>query len=137
MRLVRSRALLPKTLAVRAARAAAEKQARDITVLEVRDLIAITDYFVIASGATDRQVRAIAEAVEDELRKAGEKPIRREGERDLRWLLLDYADIVVHVFLEEDRAYYDIERLWKDAPVIKWEPAAERAARAKAAARTR
>lgn len=98
----------------------------------MRDLIAITDFFVIASGATDRQVRAIGEAVEDELRKAGAKPIRREGERELRWLLLDYADIVVHVFTEEDRMFYDIERLWKDAPTVKWEPTSEGAARATA-----
>jgi ribosome-associated protein len=120
---------MPRTLAVRAARAAAEKQGRDIRVLEVADLIAITDYFVIVSGGTDRQVKAIGEAVEDDLRKAGVKPIRREGERDLRWLLLDYADIIVHVFHEEDRAYYELERLWKDAPQIRWEPAGSRAIR--------
>jgi ribosome-associated protein len=81
---------------------------------------------VIASGATDRQVRAIADAVEEELRKAGSKPIRREGERDMRWLLLDFGDIVVHVFTEEDRMFYDIERLWKDAPTVKWEGAREK-----------
>lgn len=104
-----------------AARAAAEKLARDVRVLQVRDLIAITDYFVIASGATDRQVRAIGEAVEERLRADGVKPIRREGERDMRWLLLDFADIVVHVFQEEARAFYELERLWKDAPVVSWE----------------
>jgi ribosome-associated protein len=114
-------------MAVRAARAAAEKQGRDIRVLEVGNLISITDYFVIVSGATDRQVKAIGEAVEDELRKVEIKPIRREGERDLRWLLLDYADIIVHIFHEEDRAYYELERLWKDAPQIRWEPTASRA----------
>jgi ribosome-associated protein len=108
-------------LAVRAARAAADKQGRDVLVLQVGELIAITDYFVIVSGSTDRQVRAIAEAIEEELRNAGVKPVRREGERDLRWLLLDYADIVVHVFLEEDRAYYELERLWRDAPNVHWE----------------
>ncbi|HJT37143.1 MAG TPA: ribosome silencing factor [Actinomycetota bacterium] len=114
---------MPRTLAVRAARAAAEKQGRDIRVLQVRDLIAITDYFVIVSGATDRQVKAIGDEIEEELRKSGVKPIRREGERDLHWLLLDYADIIVHVFHEEDRAYYELERLWKDAPEVQWEPA--------------
>jgi ribosome-associated protein len=118
---------LPRTLAVRAARAAAEKQGRDIQVLQVRDLIAITDYFVIASGMTDRQVKAIGDGVEDELRRSGAKPIRREGERDMRWLLLDYADIIVHVFHEEDRAYYELERLWRDAPLVRWEPAASKA----------
>jgi ribosome-associated protein len=117
--------LKPRTLAVRAARAAAEKLGKDIRVLQVRDLIAITDYFVIVSGATDRQVKAIGDAIEEELRAAGEKPIRREGERDLRWLLLDFADIIVHVFHVEDRAYYELERLWKDAPVVRWEPKAE------------
>lgn len=117
--------LQPRTLAVRAARAAAERMGRDIRVLKVRDLIAITDYFVIASGATDRQVRAIGDAVEEELRKAGEKPIRREGEREMRWLLLDYADVVVHVFGEEDRAFYELERLWKDAPEVSWEQSAD------------
>ena len=108
----------PQTLAVHAARAAAEKMARDILVLQVRDLIAITDFFVIASGATDRQVKAIGEAVEDALRQDGVRPMRREGERDMRWLLLDYADIVVHVFLDEARSYYELERLWKDAPRV-------------------
>jgi len=125
---------LPRTLAVRAARAAAEKQGRDIRVLQVRDLIAITDYFVIVSGATDRQVKAIGGAVEEELRRSGSKPIRREGERDLRWLLLDYADIIVHVLHEEDRAYYELERLWKDAPDVRWEPA-EKGSKAKSAQR--
>ena len=118
---------MPRTLAVRAARAAAEKQGRDIRVLEVADLIAITDYFVIVSGGTDRHVKAIGDAVEEELRKVEVKPIRREGERDLRWLLLDYADIIVHVFHEEDRAYYELERLWKDAPSVRWEQPASRA----------
>lgn len=114
---------MPRTLAVRAARAAAEHLGRDIRVLQVRDLIAITDYFVLVSGGTDRHVRAVGEAIEDELRQAGVKPLRREGERENRWLLLDFADIVVHVFHEEDRAFYELERLWKDAPEIKWEPA--------------
>lgn len=125
--------LLSRTVAVRAARAAAEKQAKDIRVLKVTDLIQITDHFVLASGATDRQVRAIGDAIEDELRKAGLKPLRREGERDLHWLLLDFGDIIVHVFQEADREYYELERLWKDAPEIKWQPVASRAPRAAAA----
>lgn len=95
---------------------------RDIRVLDVGALIGITDYFVIASAGTDRQVRAIGEAVEDELRAYGIKPLRREGEGDLRWLLLDFFDIVVHIFIDEEREYYELERLWKDAPVIAWEP---------------
>lgn len=94
-------------------------------VLEVRSLIAITDYFVICSGNTDRQVKAIGEAVEDAVRGTGVKPMRREGERDMSWLLLDLADVVVHVFQEEARRYYELERLWKDAPLVAWEDAGE------------
>lgn len=108
------------TLAIAAARAADQKQARDILILEVGSLITIVDHFVLASGATDRQVRAIADGVEEALRALGAKPLRREGERDARWILLDYGDIVVHLFHDEERAYYELERLWKDAPVIDW-----------------
>ena len=111
-------------LATRAARAASEKQGSDILVLQVRDLIAITDYFVIVSGANDRQVKTIAEEVERSLREAGEKPLRREGRREGRWVLLDYVDFVVHVFRQEEREYYELERLWSDAPLIDWERAA-------------
>lgn len=124
----------PRTLAVLAARAASDKLARDIRVLEVGTLIQITDYFVVCSGATDRQVRAIGDSVEGALREAGVKAIRREGERESRWLLLDFADIVVHVFTDEDRVYYELERLWKDAPQVRWEPA--KAPAAKKAARS-
>lgn len=98
-------------------------------VLEVRDLIVITDYFVICSGASDRQVKAIADAVEAILRDRGRKPVRREGERDLRWVLLDFVEIVVHVFLQEQRDYYELERLWKDAPSMEWEERASEASR--------
>ena len=105
-----------------AARAADEKKASDVVVLEVRDLIVITDYFVIASGATDRQVRTIADAVEKALAERDRKPVRREGEREGRWVLLDFVDVVVHVFVDEDRRYYELERLWKDARRINWEP---------------
>jgi ribosome-associated protein len=107
-------------LAVTAARAAAEKQASDVSVLDVRELIGITDYFVIASGATDRQVKAITEEVEASLRGRGTKPTRREGAKEGRWVLLDYVDFVIHVFHEEDREYYALERLWADAPVVEW-----------------
>lgn len=125
---------MSKGLAVRAARAAAEKQGRDIRVLDVAEQIQITDHFVLASGATDRQVRAIGDAIEEELRAAGVKPLRREGEGELRWLLLDFGDIVVHVFQEQDRVYYELERLWKDAPEVRWQPAAPRARAPRAAA---
>lgn len=118
----------PKTpdsreLALAAARAASDKQATDITILDVRNLIVITDFFVIASGGTSRQVRTVVDAVETGLRALGEKPVRREGETEGRWVLLDYVDIVVHVFADEERDYYELERLWRDAPTLEFEPA--------------
>ena len=106
-----------------AARAAAAKQGDRIVVLDVRDLIVITDYFVIASGTSDRQVRTIVDEVERALRGQGVKPVRREGEHQGAWVLLDFVDVVVHVFGAEERDYYDLERLWLDAPVIEWEEA--------------
>ena len=102
--------------ALAAARAAAAKQAEDIAILDVHGLIVITDYFVICSGTTDRQVKTIVEAVEEALRGLDRKPVRREGETEARWVLLDYVDVVVHVFAHEERDYYDLERLWADAP---------------------
>jgi ribosome-associated protein len=107
--------------AVAAARAAAAKQAEHITILDVHGLIVITDYFVICSGTTERQVRTIVEEVEKALRGLGRKPVRREGESERRWVLLDYVDLVVHVFTEQEREYYDLERLWGDAPRSAWE----------------
>jgi ribosome-associated protein len=112
-----------RDLVVAAARAAAEKQARDIVVLDVRELIVITDYFLIASGTSDRQVRTIAEEIDAAVRAKGLKAVRREGEREGHWALLDFVDFVAHVFLEEDRKFYDLERLWSDAPTVDWEEA--------------
>jgi ribosome-associated protein len=109
-------------MAIAAARAAADKNATDVVVLEVRDLIVITDYFVIASGTSDRQVRTITDEVERVLTGLGAKPIRREGQAGGRWVLLDFGDLVVHVFVDEERRYYELERLWKDAPVVRWQP---------------
>jgi len=112
-----------RSTAVAAAQAAAAKQAEDIAILDVRELIVITDYFVIASGSTERQVKTIVDEVERVLREVHEvKPVRREGESDARWVLLDYVDFVVHVFADEEREYYDLERLWADAPRVDWEP---------------
>jgi ribosome-associated protein len=110
-----------RELAVTAARAAAGKLAERIVILDVRELIVITDYFVIVSGASERQVRAIAEDVEHALRDLGAKPVRREGEFETHWILLDFVDIVVHVFADEERDFYDLERLWSDAPRVRWE----------------
>lgn len=106
--------------AVAAARSASAKQAEGVAILDVHGLIVITDFFVIASGSTDRQVKTIVEEVERALRDLGRKPVRREGETEGRWVLLDYVDIVVHVFAEEEREYYDLERLWLDAPRVDW-----------------
>ncbi len=103
-----------------AARAASDKKARDILVLDMREVFLLTDYFVICSGGTDRQVGAIQEAVEERLRELGVKPVRREGEQHRKWVLLDYLDFVVHIFRQEEREYYEIERLWKDAPLVDW-----------------
>lgn len=105
-------------LALAAAQAAADKLARDIVVIDVSDRLAITDVFVIASADNERQVKAAVEEVEDKLREIGAKPLRREGERDGTWVLLDYADIVVHVQRAEERIFYSLERLWKDCPII-------------------
>jgi ribosome-associated protein len=108
-----------------AARAASDKKAHDIMVLDMRDVLVITDYFIICSGNTDRQVKSIQEAVEEHLAAMGVKPVRREGIQHRRWVLLDYIDVVVHVFRQEEREYYEIERLWKDAPAVEWEEDSE------------
>ncbi|RHW24593.1 ribosome silencing factor [Nocardioides immobilis] len=101
-----------------AARAAADKLATDILAFDVSEQLAITDAFLLASGANDRQVKAIVDEVEDKLREIGAKPIRREGERDARWVLIDYGEIVVHVQHSEERQFYALERLWRDCPII-------------------
>ncbi len=105
-------------LALAAAQAAADKLAQDILLLDVSAQLVITDVFLLASAPSDRQVMAVVDAVEDRLRELGAKPVRREGEKDGRWVLLDFGDIVVHVQHQEERVYYALERLWKDCPVI-------------------
>lgn len=108
-----------KTLIVAAAEAASDKLADDIVAFDVSDQLTITDAFLVCSASNDRQVRAIIDAVEERLRVEHDaKPVRREGEREGRWVLLDYIDIVVHVQHAEDRVYYALERLWKDCPHI-------------------
>ncbi|MDO8964554.1 MAG: ribosome silencing factor [Coriobacteriia bacterium] len=99
-----------------AAEAAAEKKAADVVALRVAELLVVTDYFLLATGANDRQVHAIADAVEGILRDHGVKPIGREGERELKWVLLDYGDFVVHVFQPDEREFYRLDKLWSDAP---------------------
>ncbi|HEV2757865.1 MAG TPA: ribosome silencing factor [Actinomycetota bacterium] len=111
-----------ETLALEAAEAASSKKAERIVVLDVSEQLVITDYFVICSGNTQRQVRTIADEVQRRLQEDhGLKPFRREGEREARWVLLDYVDFVVHVFQADDRDYYDLERLWSDARVVPYD----------------
>jgi ribosome-associated protein len=101
-----------------AAAAAADKLATDIIAYDVSDQLVITDAFLLCSASNDRQVRAVVDEIEDKLRKAGTRPVRREGEREARWVLLDYLDVVIHVQHAEERVYYALERLWKDCPQI-------------------
>lgn len=113
------RELDSKELALIAAEAASDKKAEDIMVIDVANLLVVTDYFVIATGQNDRQVRSIADEIEDQLReKTGIKPIGREGTEESKWVLLDFADIVVHVFQPEERDFYRLERLWGEAPRV-------------------
>lgn len=115
-----------RELATIAARAAADKLASDIVAIDVSERLVITDVFLIASAPNERQVQAIVDEIEEKLRQAGVKPVRREGERDGRWVLLDYVDLVVHVQHSEERTYYALERLWKDCPMLPLlEPAGE------------
>lgn len=102
------------------AQLAEDKKAEDITVLDIGKLLVITDYFVICSGKTKRQVKTISETIQEELDKEGIRPLGTEGSREARWVLLDYGDVVVHVFLTEEREFYQLERLWRDAPRLNW-----------------
>jgi ribosome-associated protein len=105
-------------LATIAAKAADDKLATTVVGIDVSEQLALTDVFVIVSASSERQVASVVDEVEDKLREAGAKPIRREGERDGRWVLLDFGDIVVHVQHDEEREFYELERLWKDCPEI-------------------
>jgi ribosome-associated protein len=105
-------------LAVAAAEAASDKLATDIVAIDVSEHLVITDVFLLCSAANDRQVKAVVDGIEERLHKLGAKPLRREGEAESRWVLLDYGDLVVHVQLAEERIHYAIERLWKDCPSI-------------------
>ena len=107
-----------RELVVAAAEAASDKLADDILAFDVSDQLVITDAFVICSAGNDRQVSAIVDGVEERLRTLGAKPVRREGERENRWVLLDYVDIIVHIQHAEARQYYSLERLWKDCPTV-------------------
>jgi len=101
-----------------AASAAADKLATDIIAYDVSEQLVITDAFLLCAGSNDRQVRAVVDEIEEKLQRAGAKPARREGEREGRWVLLDYIDVVIHVQHAEERVFYALERLWKDCPQI-------------------
>ena len=101
-----------------AAKAADSKGAEDLVALDVSGPLPLTDIFLLATGRVERNVVAIAGEIEDQLNEAGVKTLRREGRAEGRWVLLDFGDLVVHVFHEEDRMYYSLERLWKDCPVV-------------------
>lgn len=101
-----------------AASAAADKLATDIIAYDVSEQLVITDAFLLCAAANDRQVKSVVDEIEERLRLAGAKPARREGEREGRWVLLDYIDIVIHIQHAEERVFYALERLWKDCPVI-------------------
>jgi ribosome-associated protein len=114
-----------RSWAVTAASAADSKGGEDTVVLEVGQVLAITEAFVITSGRNHRQVRTIAEEIEAQVKaSAGPSPLRIEGAQQAEWILLDYGDFVAHVFLDETRQYYDLERLWADAPKLEWAGAA-------------
>lgn len=104
--------------AVAAARAALEKKAEEVVVLDLRGVSGYTDFLVIGSGSSDRQLEAIAEGIEKELKEQGHRKVGSEGQRGGRWVLLDFGDVVVHVFHQDERGHYDLEGLWADAPRV-------------------
>jgi ribosome-associated protein len=108
-----------KEKALACARAAIDKKAENVKILDLTDLSGFTDYFVICSGMSDRQVQAIADSVEFAMEQSGRETLSSEGYSEGRWVLMDFGDVVVHVFLDALREYYDLENLWTDAPRVK------------------
>ena len=107
--------MTPKELAIIAAKALDEKKGKEISAIEVTELTTLADYFVICTGTSNTQINALCDAVEKAMEEqAGERPLHREGHRDGTWVLLDYGSVCVHVFSEEARAFYSLERLWSD-----------------------
>jgi ribosome-associated protein len=105
-----------------AAHAASDKKATDLVVLDLRKVASFTEYFVICTGTSTRQVQAISDAVEEVLRKNGKRPLHIEGYSSGEWILLDYGDFIAHVFGAASRRFYDLERLWRDAPRVEIKP---------------
>ena len=113
-----------KELACFAARAVDDKKATDTLVIEVGPILAVVEYFVITSAANRRLVRSLSDEVEGRIREeTGRSPLRVEGAREQQWVLIDYGDVVVHVFADETRRFYNIERLYSDVPSLDWRPA--------------
>ena len=110
--------MTPKEIALAAVKALDEKKGKEIAAIEITDLTALADFFVIASGTSNTQINALCDAVEKSLKEQGEMPLRREGYRDGTWVLLDYGCVTVHVFSQEAREFYDLERLWRDGKQV-------------------
>lgn len=104
-----------------AARVALDKRAAEVVVLDVHELSSVTDYFLVCSGKSTTHVQSISDAIRDELKALGMRPLHAEGVAESGWILLDYGDVLVHVFLEDTRLYYALERLWGDAPTLSLE----------------
>ena len=101
-----------------AARAASDRKATDMVALDLREIASFTEFFLICTGANPRQVQAISDAVQEELRKAGKRPLHAEGYSNAEWILVDYGDFIVHIFSSASRKFYDLERLWRDAKKV-------------------
>lgn len=114
-----------KEMARTACKALDEKKALDLKIIDIAEVSTITDYFVIASGSNQNQVQAMVDNVEEKLAKAGYEPKQIEGTRSSSWILMDYGDLIVHVFDEENRLFYDLERIWRDGKEIDLEALAE------------
>ena len=114
-----------KEMARTACKALDEKKALDLKIIDIAEVSTIADYFVIASGSNQNQVQAMVDNVEDKLAKAGYEPKHIEGTRSSSWILMDYGDLIVHVFDEENRLFYDLERIWRDGKEIDLEALAE------------
>jgi len=115
-RLVKKKEPDSRMRALRGINAALEKKAKDLVILSVKEISAFADYFIICSGSSDRQVRAIAAAIQENLKTADILPLGIEGEAAGQWVLMDYDDVIIHIFLDPVRAFYDLERLWSEAP---------------------
>lgn len=115
-----------KDLALLCVNAALERKAKDVVLLKVRELSSFADYFIICSGTSDRQVRSIADHIEERLKKEGVLPLGIEGRQGGQWILMDYGEVIFHVFYEATREFYDIERLWAEAPSLSVEPSVQK-----------